>query len=158
MGDILLIPLQPTRGSATGRCPPTQLAEKHFTVLLIILRAVTVLDFSLPRWCSNKYRGLAVNRTTPPSKKNWRGHTCASAWSAAPKRLRAAEPQHIVARVRFHWSHEEMYFQSERFVGRAYTHCISTSTKVHAADWATEDLVFKLNVKDCFLNQRRWHK
>ncbi len=34
-------------------------------------RAVTVLDFVLPRWSSNKYRGLAVNRTTPPVKKNY---------------------------------------------------------------------------------------
>ncbi len=68
------------------------------------IRAVTVLDFSLPRWSSNKYRGLAVNRTTPPSKKNWRGRTCASL------RLHAAEPQHIVAGVRFHWSREEMQF------------------------------------------------
>ncbi len=60
-------------------------------------RAVTVLDFSLPRWSSNKYRGLAVNRTTPPQlKKYWRGRTFASL------RLHAAEPQHIVAGVRFH--------------------------------------------------------
>ncbi len=78
------------------------------------------------------------------AKKNWSGRTCASAWSAAPKRLRAAEPQHIVAGVRFHWSREEMYFQSQRFMGRAYTHCIGTSAKVHAADWAMADLVFKL--------------
>ncbi len=28
-------------------------------------RAVTVWDFFLPRWSSNKYRGLAVNRTNP---------------------------------------------------------------------------------------------
>ncbi len=34
--------------------------------ILPVSRAVTVLDFSLPRWSSNKYRGLAVNRTTPP--------------------------------------------------------------------------------------------
>ncbi len=27
---------------------------------------MTVLDFFLPRWSNNKYRGLAVNRTTPP--------------------------------------------------------------------------------------------
>ncbi len=40
----------------------------------------------------------------PPVKKNWRGHTCASL------RLHAAEPQHIVAGVRFHWSREEMQF------------------------------------------------
>ncbi len=32
----------------------------------IFTRAVTVLDFLLPRWSSNKYRGFAVNRTTPP--------------------------------------------------------------------------------------------
>ncbi len=86
--------------------------------VLMLTRAVTVLDFSLPRWCSNKYRGLAVNRTTPPPpppsvKKIWRGRTCASAWSAAPKRLRAAEPRHIVAGLRFHWSREEMHIQRQ---------------------------------------------
>ncbi len=41
---------------------------------------------------------------------------------AAPKRLlhtaRTAEPRHIVAGVRFHWSREERRFQRERFVGR----------------------------------------
>ncbi len=37
-------------------------------VNLVYTRAVTVLDFLLPRWSSNKYRGLAVNRTTPPVK------------------------------------------------------------------------------------------
>ncbi len=51
------------------------------TVILIDIgcRAVTVLDFLSPRWSSNKYRGLAVNRTTPPppSKKkiDW-SHLC----------------------------------------------------------------------------------
>ncbi len=103
-------------------------------------RAVTVLDFLSPRWSSNKYRGLAVNRTTPPPpppvNKKLTGRTCANAWSAASTRLllRAAEPQHIVAGVRFHWSGEEKHFQHERFMGRAYTHCISTSANVHAAD------------------------
>ncbi len=108
-------------------------------------RAVTVLDFSLPRWCSNKYRGLAVNRTTPPpSKKNWCGRICASAWSAAPKPLRAAEPQRIVAGVRFHWSHEEMYFQSSALWVELH------SLHQHERDGACsrlcakEDLVFKL--------------
>ncbi len=32
---------------------------------IIIIRAVTVCNFFLPRWSSNKYRGLAVNRTNP---------------------------------------------------------------------------------------------
>ncbi len=51
-----------------------------YTCIYIYVRAVTELDFSLPRWSSNKYRSLAVNRTTPPSKKNltW-SHLCKSA-------------------------------------------------------------------------------
>ncbi len=72
--------------------------------MLVNTRAVTVLEFSLPRWSSNKYRGLAVNRTTPPPvKKIGSGRI----WSLC---LHAAEPQHIVAGVRFHWSREEMQF------------------------------------------------
>ncbi len=94
------------------------------------------LPLGLWRYWIFPYRGEAatniavwrlIARPPPPKKINWRGRTCASL------RLHAAEPQHIVAGVRFHWSREEMYFQRERFVGRAYTHCISTSTKVHAA-------------------------
>ncbi len=40
---------------------PTILPQKY-----IIYRAVTLWDFFLPRWRSNKYRGLVVNRTPPP--------------------------------------------------------------------------------------------
>ncbi len=54
-----------------------------------LIRAVTVLDFSLPRWSSNKYRGLAVNCTTPPPSKKIDVVARASAWSAASKPLRA---------------------------------------------------------------------
>ncbi len=79
------------------------------------------LQLGLWRYWIFHYRGEAATNIAvwrliarpppPPSKKiNWRGRTCASAWSAAPKRLRAAEPQHIVAGVRFHWSREEMQF------------------------------------------------
>ncbi len=92
----------------------------------------------------------------PPSKKNWCGCTCASAWSAAPKRLRAAEPQRIVAGVRFHWSCEEMYFQSERFVGRA---TLTASARARRCMQQTErngGFGFQTKVKDCFLNQRKW--
>ncbi len=119
---------------------------------------MTVLDFSLPRWCSNKYRGLAVNRTTPPppSKKNWRGCTCASAWSAAPKRLRAAEPQYIVAGVRFHWSHEEMYFQSIALRGQSYTRQHQHEREGARSRLSNGGFGFQTKVKDCFLNQRKW--
>ncbi len=121
-----------------------------------ITRAVTVLDFSLPRWSSNKYRGLAVNcMTSPPPVKNWRGATCASAWSVSPKRLRAAEPQHIVAGVRFHWSREEMLFQRERFVGRA-TLTASARARRCTRTERNGGFGFQTKIKDCLLNQRRW--
>ncbi len=48
--------------------------------------------------------------------KIWRGHTCASAWSAPLQRVcfiqRAAEPRHIVAGVRFNWSREARISQN----------------------------------------------
>ncbi len=50
------------------------------------------------------WRLIARIPPPPPVKKIWRGRTCASL------RLHAAEPQHIVAGVRFHWSREEMQF------------------------------------------------
>ncbi len=49
--------------------------KKEVCRIKVNSRAVTVWDFFLPRWISNKYRGLAVNRTNtppppPPKKKN----------------------------------------------------------------------------------------
>ncbi len=45
--------------------------KKEVCRIKVNSRAVTVWDFFLPRWISNKYRGLAVNRmNTPPKKKS----------------------------------------------------------------------------------------
>ncbi len=56
--------------------------------------------------------------------KIWRGRICASAWSVLLQSVcsiqRTAEPRHIVAGARFHWSHEERCFQYEHFGGRAW--------------------------------------
>ncbi len=68
-------------------------------------RAVTVLDF--PYAGEAAATNIAVWRLIarpPPVIFFWRSRTCASLL------LHAAEPQHIVAGVRFHWSREEMQF------------------------------------------------
>ncbi len=110
------------------------------------LPATDELEVGLWRYWIFPYRGDAatniavwrlIARPPPPSKKNWRGRTCASAWSAVPKRLRSAEPQHIVAGVRFHWSREEMYFQ---------LHSLHQHEREGACS-RLEDLVFKLKQK-----------
>ncbi len=119
------------------------------------------LNIGLWRYWIFPYRGDAATNIAvwrliarppppPPSKKNWRGRTCASAWSAAPKRLRAAEPQHIVAGVRFHWSREEMYFQ---------LHLLHQHEREGARSRLSNGgFGFQTKAKDCFLNQRRRHK
>ncbi len=153
-------------------CEPARRAPKQAnytlgfgTSIVDKIRAVTVLDFFSPRWSSNKYRGLAVNRTTPPTffsqVKKKRGRTCANAWSAAPKFL-----LHIAHALQSHahCSRSQISLITWRdahsargFVGRAYTHCISTSAKVHSR-LSNGGFGFQTKVKDCFLNQRRWHK
>ncbi len=54
---------------SAGASEELRLRLKSHLASPILTRAVTVLDFVLPRWSNNKYRGLAVNRTTPPVKK-----------------------------------------------------------------------------------------
>ncbi len=78
------------------------------------LNRESVSELGLWRYWIFPYRGEAatniavwrlIAQPPPPVKKeNGRGRTCASL------RLHAAEPQHIVAGVRFHWSREEMQF------------------------------------------------
>ncbi len=109
---------------------------------------------------------------------------------AAPKRLLytacAAEPWHIVAGVRFHWSREERRFQRERFSrawfkpvshrtreqrqrrSGAYAEreqrapivlSIAASARARRCTQRTErngGFGFQTKVKDRFLNQRRW--
>ncbi len=113
-------------------------------VSLCVCESLSVCEIGLWRYWIFPYHGEAatniavwrlIARPPHPSKKHW---------LVQVHGLHAAEPQHIVAGVRFHWSREEMHFQRERFVGRATLISISTSGKVHAADWAMEDLVFKL--------------
>ncbi len=84
----------------------------HMHIFMHNTRAVTVLDFVLPRWSSNKYRGYAVNRTTTPPPSTIFFDMVALVQMHGLLLLRAAEPQHIVAGVRFHWSREEKHFQA----------------------------------------------
>ncbi len=102
-----------------------------YIYIYIYTRAVTVLDFSLPRWSSNKYRGLAVNRTTPPppseKKLTW-SHLCKSVSADFHFMYTAHCSRSQISLIM--WRDAIL---GERFVGRAYTHCISTSAKVHAA-------------------------
>ncbi len=93
--------------------------------------------------------------------KIWRGRTCASAWSALLQSIcfiqRAAEPWHIVAGVRFHWSSEERRFQHERF-SRAWF-ILGASARARRCAQRTErnrGFGFQTKMKDRFLNQRRW--
>ncbi len=102
----------------------------------------------------------------------------------APKRrlhtAHAAEPQHIVAGERFHWSHEERRFQRERFSRAWFTPqsrgsaeearmqsgssapiVLSLAASARARRCAqrterNEGFGFQTKVKDRFLNQRRW--
>ncbi len=81
---------------------------------------------------------------------------------AAPKHLlhtaHAAEPQHIVAGVRFHWSREERRFQRERFRCRAWF-ILAASARAQRCVQRTErngEFGFQTKVQDRFLNQRRW--
>ncbi len=127
----------------------------------VVTRAVTVLDFVLPRWSSNKYRGYAVNRTTPPPPPpppvQFFFDMVALVQMHGLLLLRAAEPQHIVAGVRFHWSREEKHFQRKRFIEPT----LSASARARRCTSRTEHtggFGFQTKVKDCFLNQRRWHK
>ncbi len=53
---------RPSRSLSSLQCWK---ADPIFTRVLLLARAVTVWDFLLPRWSSNKYRGLAVNRRNP---------------------------------------------------------------------------------------------
>ncbi len=97
---------------------------------------------------------------------------------AAPKHLihtvRAAEPLHIVAGVRFHWSREERRFQHERFSRfhwsreeRRFQHerfsrawfILAASARARMCAPRTErngGFGFQTKMKDRFLNQRRW--
>ncbi len=64
----------------------------------------------------------------------------------------AAEPWHIVAGVRFHWSLEERRFQCERF------RCRAASAREWRCAPRTErngGFGFQTKMKDRFLNQRR---
>ncbi len=83
-------------------------------------------------------------------------HLCECMVCAAPKRLlhtaSAAEPQHIVAGVRFPWSREERRFSRAWFI-------LATSARAWRCTPRTEHnggFGFQTKVKDRFLNQRRW--
>ncbi len=89
-------------------------------------------------------------------------HLCECMVCATPKHLlhtaRTAEPLHIVAGVRFHWSLEKRHFQHERFVGRAWF-ILAASTRARKCASRTEHnggFGFQTKMKDRFLNQRRW--
>ncbi len=89
-------------------------------------------------------------------------HLCECMVCAAPKPLlhtaSAAEPQHIVAGVRFPWSREERRFQRERFVGRAWFILAASARAWRCEPWTELNggFGFQTKVKDRFLNQRRW--
>ncbi len=80
---------------------------------------------------------------------------------AAPKHLlhtvRAAEPRHIEAGVRFHWSREEKRFQREHFLGKSLVY-LRQHEREGCAPWTEHNggFGFQTKMKDRFLNQRRW--
>ncbi len=89
-------------------------------------------------------------------------HLCKCMVCAAPKRLlhtaRAAEPWHIVAGVRFHWSREERRFQRERFRCRAWFILAASARAWRCAQRMERNggFCFQTKMKERFLNQRRW--
>ncbi len=57
----------------------------------------------------------------------------------------AAEPRHIVAGFRFHWSRDERWFQHE-----------ASGSGVEPSGLSAGGFGFQTKLKDNFLNQRRW--
>ncbi len=97
----------------------------------------------------------------PPKKKKTWSHLCkcmvCCSKVSASYSVRAAEPRHIVAGVRFHWSREEMHIQREA----SWVEPTLTASAQARRCTRTErngGFGFQTKVKDCFLNQRRWHK
>ncbi len=88
----------------------------HFNTIIIyplVCESLCVCEIGLWRYWIFPYHHEAVTNIAVwrliagpphPSKKNW---------LVQVHGLHAAEPQHIVAGVRFHWSREEMHFQRE---------------------------------------------
>ncbi len=96
----------------------------HFNTIIIyplvcVCESLCVCEIGLWRYWIFPYHGWSrqhniavwrlIARTPPhPSKKKWRGVALVQVHGLLL--LRAAEPQYIVAGVRFHWSREEMHF------------------------------------------------